>query len=320
MSTTQSTRYGRIRPRRGVVAKAPPRRSSSPRWRSSTPTITVGAAGSRYLLHELLPTLRTGHNVVARCSRVSLDVSRGGGRDASRGETSSSRHRGDERGPLWTGRRAGIVGFAISRSAIASPVLQVADPPAGRFRGCATRGMGRRPGDRNSASGRPIYEAADPSGPHPTADESSLDRGCFTAARRASTCLRVPQREHIVARRGPWATGLRRPPRRGFARGRRISSARSERGNEARRHDDAAGRVRHSRAAAPRRQSWRRTGAVHETCIERFGASRCMFESNFRWRRWHRYAALERVQAHRRERLGRGESWRCQARRGARID
>ena len=254
----------------------------------------------RYLLDELLADLASGHNVVATVFVECGAMYRADGpADCSPvGETEFvERRRGDERQrPLRPTRAcAGIVGHADltlgdrrrRRAGGAS-----SPPAAGASAASATSPPGTTTDRRPGASIAPqpgLYR-------DPTFREgfaawarwvSPSTPGCSAAAPRLIDLARAFPETTIVLDHVGSAARAAAPigaARGGFATGGRHDRAGqpAERGREARRpghgllqlplHDDARAAV--SAALA-------RSGGPFETCIEAFGAERCMFESNF---------------------------------------
>ena len=286
--------------------RRPAKRSSSPTCRSSTRIIICGSGPDhRYLLHEFLADLRTGHNVVAtvfvECHAMyradgpeemrpvgetefvagiaAMSDSGGYGADARR-----RRHRGLRRPHA---RRPGRAGAGGASSA----------PAAGASAACATpAAWDAEPDHRQQPSPRDrtsMQRADFRAGlARLTALGLSLDAWVFhPAARRRRSSWRAPSPTRNIIMGHVRRAARLRPLCRQARRGVRVLEGRDhgaghvpERGHEARRHDDAAGRVRLRRAAGAAVARHELAGCWRpyiETCIELFGADRCMFESNF---------------------------------------
>src|SRR5262249_60160474 len=150
------TRYGRIRPPdEGWLAKAPPEPILEPELPIiDTPHHLWEREGHRYLLHELLADLNTGHNVVATVFLECHSMYRAGGPTEMRpvGETEfvAGIAAMSESGQYGKSRvAAGIVGFAdLTLGDRVEPVLEALIRAGGR------RGRGGAPPAPGGAGAR----------------------------------------------------------------------------------------------------------------------------------------------------------------------
>ena len=150
---TRPTQFGRIHPPdEAWLAKAP----AEPILEPELPIIDTHhhlweRNGHRYLLHEFLEDVRTGHNLVASVFMECHAMYRAGGPEALRpvGETEfvAGIAAMSESGNYGTPRvAAGIVGFAdLTLGDRVEPVLEALTAPAGdAFAECVTRRRGTR--------------------------------------------------------------------------------------------------------------------------------------------------------------------------------
>ena len=298
------TQYGRIRPPdEAWLAKAAP----EPILEPDLPIVDTHhhlwvRPDHRYLLDELLADLRTGHNVVATVFLECHSMYRADGPAEMRpvGETEfvAGIAAMSDSGQYGATRiAAGIVGFAdLALGDRVEPVLQAhIRAGGGRFRGVrhsaawdaspiiGTFGVATGPHDLQRKDFRAGLARL-------TALGLSFDAWVFhpQLADAVDLARSAPRRQHHRGprRRTARLRALRRQARRGLRRleGRDARAGHvPERDHEARRHDDAPGRLRlrGGAGAARHRELAARWRPYIELCIERFGATRCMFESNF---------------------------------------
>ena len=266
---------------------------------------------SAYLLEEFLADLRSGHNTVAtvfmQCHTNYRDQSPEELRPVGETEFVAGIAAMTESGAYGVGK--GIVGFAdLTLGDRVTPVLEAHIAAAGgRFRGVRhSAGWVADPVIGNSLC---RHEAASvrarrfPRRPGPAfRARVALDAWVFHPQLRRRDFSRARVFRAPTSSWAMWRPARLRPLCRQARRGLRAvekirdrAGALPERDDEARRHDDAARRLRLSQHAEPPSSAemaalWR---PYMETCIELFGADRCMFESNFpvekmgtSWRRY----------------------------------
>ena len=262
----------------------------------------MGPRGHRYFLHDFLADVATGHNLVATVFIECHSMYRAAGPAEMRpvGETEfvAGQAAMSDSGLYGPARvAAGIVGFAdLTLGDRVEPVLEAHLRAAGgASAGCATRRRGTRA--TSSATSRP------PGGPTST--------GARTSVRALARLTRLglsldawvfhPQLGDVVDlaracpdaahRPGPRGRPARLRPVRGQA-GRGVRSWKAQLTELARSENvnlKLGGMMMRLAAfdyrTAPRPPSSAELAALWrpyiETCIELFGASRCLFESNF---------------------------------------
>ena len=260
--------------------------------------------GYRYLLPDLLADLGSGHKVVAtvfnECHAMYRAARAGGDAPGGRGRVLRRRGR-DERQRQYGPTRicAGIVGHAdLTLGDRVAPVLEAEIAAGGgRFRGVrhgAAWDDDPVIGNSHVADGPGLYRRPEfrAGMARLAALGLSFDAWIFhhQIAEVTDLARAFPEANIVLCHMGG-AAGLRplcRPEEgrglRGLEGGDDGTRQLSQRVGEARRPDDAAGRVRlHEDAgAAVVGRARRRTGGpTPATCIELFGADRCMVESNF---------------------------------------
>jgi predicted TIM-barrel fold metal-dependent hydrolase len=257
--------------------------------------------GERYLLDDLLRDTGSGHDIRATVFVQCGAMYRAAGPEERRplGETefvtgAAAQSASGLYGP--TRACAGIVGMVdLTLGDRVEPLLEAHMAVAGeRFRGVRNRtawhpspevrsnltlpppGPLAHPASRTARSGSPGSAWRSTCGP----TTRSWRRWSTRARGAGADGRRGPRRR--TDRRRP----LRRPPRRGV---RRVAAGHAgarrlpEHGGEAGRPRHAGGRIRlpPARHAADLGGAGRGVAPYVETCIEAFGAARCMFESNF---------------------------------------
>ena len=279
----QPTAYGRIfAPREAWLARAPAEAILEPGLAIIDTHHHLWSAPGRYLVEDLLADTASGHNVEAT---VFIDCRQSYRTDGPVGAASRRRSRihrapgGAVRRRAWPqdprGRRHRRLRRPGARRARGA---RLGGPDRGGRRPLSRRAqfrrLARRSGDRQQPprrGARPLPARRLPRRPEPADAHGAVARraGLPPPARRPDRSgARLPGREH---HREPHGHAARLRPIRGQAEGGLRAMARHsagdrrlpERHHEARRHDDAARRLRLQRAAgaAEPRSSWRRTGA-----------------------------------------------------------